>query len=55
LAAFALVAACALLDEFNQSLNAARTGTIYDSLLDMSGGAFALALVAAWRKRARRS
>ncbi len=55
LAAFALVAAIALLDEFNQSFNPARTGTIYDSLIDMSGGATALALVLAWRsRRARR-
>ena len=53
--AFALVAAVALLDEFNQSFNPARTGTIYDSLLDMSGGATALALVLLWRSyRARR-
>src|SRR5918999_779050 len=37
LAAFALVAAVALLDEYHQSLLASRTGTIYDSLLDMAG------------------
>jgi VanZ family protein len=49
-AAFALVAACSVLDEFHQSLLAARTGTVYDSLLDMSGGAAALALLAAWRR-----
>lgn len=50
-AAFALVAACALLDEYHQSFVAARTGTIYDSLIDMSGGATAIALVALWRAR----
>lgn len=49
--AFALVAACALLDEFNQSFDAARTGTIYDSLLDMSGGAAALAALVLLRRR----
>jgi VanZ family protein len=49
LASFALVAACALLDEWLQSFNPARTGTIYDSLIDMSGGATALALAAASR------
>lgn len=49
-AAFALVAACALLDEFGQSFNAARTGTIYDSLLDMSGGAAALAAIGLLRR-----
>lgn len=52
-AAFALVAACALLDEFNQSHNAARTGTIYDSLLDMSGGATALAALGLFRRASR--
>lgn len=50
-AAFALVAACALLDEYHQSFVAARTGTVYDSLIDMSGGAAAVALVALWRTR----
>lgn len=51
-ASFALVVACALADEYHQSFVAARTGTIYDSLLDVSGGATALALVA-WRRNAR--
>ncbi|HEV2860377.1 MAG TPA: VanZ family protein [Pyrinomonadaceae bacterium] len=55
LAAFALVAAVALLDEYHQSFLASRTGTVYDSLLDMTGGAAALAAVAAWRARRRRS
>jgi VanZ family protein len=50
LCAFALVAVCALLDEFHQSFEATRTGTIYDSLLDMSGGAAALALLALFRR-----
>lgn len=45
-AAFALVAACSLLDEFHQSFLLERTGTIYDSLLDMTGGACAVAAVA---------
>jgi VanZ family protein len=53
-AAFALVAACALLDEYNQSFNAARTGTIYDSLLDMTGGATALGLLALLRRIERK-
>ena len=55
LAAFALVAAVALLDEYHQSFLATRTGTVYDSLLDMAGGGAALALVALWRARRRRS
>lgn len=54
-ASFTLVAACALLDEFHQSMVATRTGTIYDSLIDMGGGATALALVALWRVRRRRN
>lgn len=48
-ASFALVAAVALLDEYHQSFNPARTGTVYDSLIDMSGGATALAAVLLWR------
>lgn len=48
-AAFALVAACAVLDEYHQSFLTSRTGTIYDSLIDMSGGAAALALLFFWR------
>jgi VanZ family protein len=54
LAAFALVACVALVDEYHQSFLPSRTGTIYDSLLDMAGGATALACAAvwlAWRRR----
>jgi VanZ family protein len=47
-AAFALVACVALVDEYHQSLLPSRTGTVYDSLLDMAGGAAALAFAAAW-------
>lgn len=54
LASFALVAACALLDEYHQSFVASRTGTIYDSLIDMAGGATALVLYALWRSVRRR-
>jgi VanZ family protein len=54
LAAFALVAAVALLDEYHQSFLPSRTGTVYDSLLDMAGGASALALTALWRAARRR-
>lgn len=50
LASFSLVAAVALLDEFQQSFQPTRTGTVYDSLIDMTGGATALALVALWRR-----
>jgi VanZ family protein len=48
LASFALVACVALADEYHQSFVPARTGTVYDSLLDMAGGAAALACAALW-------
>ncbi len=48
-AAFALVAVYALLDEYHQSFVQTRTGSIYDSLIDMTGGALALLALAAWR------
>ena len=49
LASFALVAVCALGDEYHQSFVSTRTGTIYDSMIDMTGGACALALLGVWR------
>ncbi|HVF43622.1 MAG TPA: VanZ family protein [Pyrinomonadaceae bacterium] len=56
-ASFAFVAFVALVDEYHQSLLPSRTGTIYDSLLDMTGGAAALACLALWlavrRRRSR--
>jgi len=57
--AFGLVAVCALLDEYHQSFLDSRTGTPYDSILDMTGGAIALALLLfvltlRRKKRARR-
>jgi len=51
IAALALVAVVALLDEYHQSFLAARTGTIWDSLIDISGGATALAVFYLWRAR----
>ena len=54
-AAFALVACVALVDEYHQSFLPSRTGTIYDSLLDMTGGATALACAALWLARRRKS
>ena len=47
--AFALVACYALFDEYHQSFVQTRTGTIYDSLIDMTGGALALLLLTEWR------
>src|SRR5215212_797061 len=54
LAAFALVACVALADEYHQSFLPSRTGTVYDSLLDMTGGATALACAGLWLARGRR-
>ena len=54
LASFALVAVVALTDEYHQSFLPSRTGTIYDSLLDMTGGATALVVLALWLAARRR-
>jgi VanZ family protein len=53
LASFALVASLALTDEYRQSFVPTRTGTVYDSLLDMAGGATALACAALWLRLRR--
>ncbi len=52
--AFLLVALVASIDETNQSYNASRTGSVYDVLLDVSGGAamiLAFYTVSEYRKR----
>jgi VanZ family protein len=46
-----LVVVYSLSDEFHQSFVASRTGSIYDSLIDMAGGLFGAALYWAWRRR----
>ncbi len=51
LIALLLVASYALLDEYHQSFVATRTASIYDSLIDISGGLTALLLYALWRLR----
>jgi VanZ family protein len=43
------VACASLLDEYHQSFEASRTGTIYDSLIDVAGGAAALVVLVLWR------
>ncbi|HXT62684.1 MAG TPA: VanZ family protein [Pyrinomonadaceae bacterium] len=45
----AVVVVYALFDEFRQSFVPSRTSSVYDSLIDMSGGLTAL-LVLAWRR-----
>jgi len=54
LVSFALVACVALSDEYHQSFVPSRTASIYDSLLDMTGGAVALACAALWLALRRR-
>jgi len=54
LVSFALVAAVSLLDEYHQSFLPSRTGSVYDSLLDMTGGATALACAALLFARRRK-
>ena len=53
-AAFGLAACLALLDELNQSFIPSRGGSIWDSLLDATGAASALALCALIRARTQR-
>jgi VanZ family protein len=45
LASAVLVVVYALLDEYHQSFVPSRTGTVYDSLIDMAGGLTALVIV----------
>ena len=54
LASFALVACVALSDEYHQSFVPSRTASPYDSLIDMAGGAAALACAALWLALRRR-
>lgn len=48
-----LVMVYALLDEYHQSFVPSRTGSIYDSLIDFSGGLTALLIYKIWFGRAR--
>jgi VanZ family protein len=50
LSAWLLVIIYALSDELHQRFVPARTGSIYDSMIDITGGLIALAVVALWRK-----
>ena len=50
-AALLLVVVYALADEYHQTFVPTRTGSIYDSFIDMSGGATALLLLTLWRRR----
>jgi VanZ family protein len=55
LSAFAVVILVASLDEFNQRFISSRTGSIWDVVLDITGGIFAIAVWSvAWRYNRRR-
>lgn len=47
--ALALVIIYSLLDEYHQTFASSRTGSIYDSFIDIAGGAAALMTLAFWR------
>src|SRR5687768_14414444 len=51
LIAAALVMLVAGIDEFNQSFNPARTGSLFDVMIDISGGVFAIVLFYVLTKR----
>ena len=50
LASLALVVAYAVLDEYHQSFVPSRTGSIYDSFIDISGGLAVLLIIRRHRK-----
>ena len=55
ISAFGVVIAVAALDEFNQRFISTRTGSVWDVVLDVSGGVFAVLLwyvVSRYKKRA---
>jgi VanZ family protein len=54
IAALALIVAYALLDEYHQSFVPSRTGSVYDSLIDMAGGLTALLILRRRHNRTRR-
>jgi VanZ family protein len=49
--AFGLVFLVASIDEFNQSFNSNRTGSVYDVLLDSLGGLIMLAILAVYLRK----
>jgi VanZ family protein len=49
-----LISLYAFADEFHQLFVPSRTGSIYDSFIDITGGSIALVLLALWRKTKRR-
>ena len=53
--AFLLAALVAALDEYNQSFNNARTGSVYDVLIDVAGSLFAVAVLYVCNRRGRKT
>lgn len=51
--ALLLIVCFALLDEFHQSFVPSRTGSIYDSAIDVAGGLTALLVFHHWQRRRR--
>lgn len=54
IAALALVVAFALLDEYRQTFVPSRSGSVYDSFIDIAGGLTTLLIIRHRHKRARR-
>lgn len=52
---FAIILAWALVDEYHQTFTSRRGGSIYDSLLDVTGGLFGLIVVALLSLRKNRA
>jgi VanZ family protein len=48
-----LIGIYALLDEYHQSFVPSRTGSIYDSLIDLTGGLTALFIYKSWLRRSQ--
>lgn len=48
--AFLTVVVIASTDEYNQSFNSLRTGSVYDVMIDCAGGATMIAVIAAYRR-----
>jgi len=54
-AAIALIVVYAFMDEFRQTLVPSRSGSIWDSLIDIAGGVTALVVFLYWQQRSKPS
>jgi VanZ family protein len=52
---FVLVLLIAAIDEYNQSFNSLRTGSIYDVLIDLSGGLLMILLLLVFKKNHKKT